>query len=203
MALTPRGQLVERLHESGYFDDVSPLALDSVYDLILHYDPEELAEEPLFDPRTRRVAMVDAEDLSEGLADQITRDLMPFLRERGVQLQTVSLTRTGDNFTLAVDGQSYLLGRSRDWHGVAIKYIGLLSKLLADAGSSDRAYLVYLGHESRVLFLTPAMYAVMRASPAIHPTFQPTSLEDAPNLRISFGRRLRLIWWFIRAIMRR
>ena len=138
----------------------------------------------LFHESTRRLYHADAEDLAEGQVALLLEDIRPFLEHEGVTIATVEEDFGPDSYSITVNGTVYPIYSGPDletqrlWEVATRQTLQMINHMLEDAGSAERAYLLYGGHDAHLVFLTPAMHAVITASPAIPANEQPQPVDE-------------------------
>ncbi len=100
----------------------------------------------------------DAEDLAEGQVGATILLMKPVLEREGVKLDSV-MDDFGEKYEVVVNGQRHLIHEpGQDSWTLGIKrLLEITNVLLEEAGSAERLYTVYGGHEGRVMLLTPEM----------------------------------------------
>ncbi|MDP9353167.1 MAG: hypothetical protein M3P51_16725 [Chloroflexota bacterium] len=130
----------------------------------------------------------DAEDLAEGGVQDFLERIGLFLAEQGVQITTVAQEFTDTGYTMTINGRVYTLyteeelaseGMAELWELTTARTFALVNILLAEAGSKERVFGVYGGHDNRAVFLTDDMYAALRQSGVLPPQEMPIPMPGA------------------------
>jgi hypothetical protein len=122
------------------------------------------------DARDRRGYAADAEDLAEGRIGETIMRMSPVLRAEGVTIdRALDLPDDDDDgYHLEIDGVVHVIFTRTDqgqnaWMLGTRRLLEIVDDLLVRAGSAERLYGVYGGHDGRVLLLTCEMHAYLRS----------------------------------------
>lgn len=143
----------------------------------------------LFDGDTvRRIYHADSEDLAEGYAWELLEQLIPFLRELGVQINSLSHAFDNDvDYTMTVNNVRYLLlsvqeeqqlDMAERWRLSTERTFTVINTLLEQARSDERVFQLYGGNDCHAIFLTPPMYRIIYSSGLFSPTELPIMIGE-------------------------
>jgi len=130
----------------------------------------------------------DAEDLAEGGVQDFLDRIRPFLVAQGVQITTIGQDLSDTGYTITINGRVYALyteeeltpgGMAELWELTTTRTFALVNRLLTEAGSKERIFAVYGGHDNRAVFLTDDMYAALRLSGVLPPQEMPIPMPGA------------------------
>jgi hypothetical protein len=174
------GALVQCLEQLNFYkyaslEDVVPLKAEAMTTGYL-FGGEALHREHL----------ADAEDLTEGRVKPFLDDLTPQLRALGVQIDSISQEIGGNiDYIVTINGKPYLiysvaeLSAADLWQRTSKQTFALINAHLARAGSEERVYQLYGGHDCRAVLLTPPMYDAIKASKLIADKDMPQPMPTA------------------------
>jgi hypothetical protein len=173
-------ELVERLDELGFYkyarpEDIARLKTEAV-----------ATGYPFGDEALQREYLADAEDLAEGGVKPFLDDLTPQLRVLGVQIDSISQEIGGDtDHIVAINGKPHLiysvaeLSAADLWQRTSTRTFALINAHLERAGSEERVYQLYGGHDCRAILLTRPMYEAIKASKLIADKDMPQPVSPA------------------------
>jgi len=153
-----------QLEALGFFAYVEPALRVQV-----EADARRRPSRAVFDERTNRFFIADAESLAEGGVAEFLRELEPLLRRLGVPALAVEDELdpdAPDDYAVVVNGErhavyseSELAGSSggRAWGLAAARTLRIADDLLRAAGSDERAWAYQGGNELGVWILTPEL----------------------------------------------
>jgi hypothetical protein len=107
----------------------------------------------------------DAEDLAEGQVGATMLLMKPVLEKEGVKLGSVVDDFGDEKYEVVVNGQRHLIYESGQdsWTLGLKRLLEITNGLLEEAGSAERLYAVYGGHEGRVMLLTEEMLGYLES----------------------------------------
>ncbi len=104
----------------------------------------------------------------------------PVLEAEGVQIKIAAQQFDESGYSVTIDGLRFAMYNENEendegiWEIVTQRFLMMLSALLRAADSSERAYLLYGGHDSQIIFLTPAMFELISETTLILDSDKPT-----------------------------
>jgi hypothetical protein len=131
----------------------------------------------ILDAQTRRVYFADEERLAECGIRALLREIRPVLTNQGVFLRTIEEDCHQQGYTITINQRRFTLyssieleadraSRGREsniWDLTGRRMCALVNHLLAEHHSSERLYSLYGGNDHLALFLTQALYELIRA----------------------------------------
>lgn len=135
----------------------------------------------LFDAHTNRCYQADAEDLAEGCVDMFLCAVAPFLKRQGVRVADIGQDLTDHGYTVVVNGRWYVIYNYAElvsgqnlWELSTRRAFNMVNTFLGQAGSPERAYLLYGGNDAQAVFLTPTMWSLVIQSGLLSSDETPT-----------------------------
>ncbi|QMV40059.1 hypothetical protein [Cohnella cholangitidis] len=110
--------------------------------------------------------------MAEGGVGEFIEALKPFLATQNVQITEVNDDLVNMDYNVEINGKSYKIysGDELDkdiWELSTIRAFGIVNKLLEEASSNERVYILYGGNELRAVFLTNEMFKAIIGSKSI------------------------------------
>lgn len=139
----------------------------------------------LYHQLTKRIYDANGEQLAERGVRQFVSALSDFLRGQGVKIAEFSESY-GSGYSITVNGKDYVMytaaeqGQSNGLGNLTVtRTLAMLNQLLAAANSSERTYLLQGDDHEWLIFLTTAMYKLIKDTPAIPADKKPEAVEAA------------------------
>ncbi len=156
--------LIEELQSMNFYQYTEPGKLAEV-------KAEAAKYQFLFYDGTHRGFFADAENLAEGGVGAFLSEIQPFLDRLRVDAPEVDEEfEMSGGYRITVNGKNYVvytreqLKTAEFWDLSHDKTAEILNDLLAAAGSEERAYKLYGGNDAQIVFMTAAMYEVIKRS---------------------------------------
>lgn len=174
-------ELIRQLEQLGFYKYTDAAAIQEVQARILEIGY-------LFDERTQRAYFADEEELAEGGVLDFLDTIDPFLKMQG----TIIRDKTEDyeyadgcRYSVTIDGKDFAIYTDEECQNQGLSIWGLSSRrtshlvntLLERAGSEERIYMLYGGNDATALFLTPPIFAVIKATSLLPEREKPYSAD--------------------------
>lgn len=138
----------------------------------------------LFGDDTKRAYLADEEDLAEGGVEALLREVRDFLEGQGVVIETLGQDFREDGYTVMVNGVTYLIHTGEEvqtemlWALTTKRAFSMIDTLLSSVNSDERTHLLYGWNDGSIVFLTPGMYSLIKATNLLTNKEKPVSVED-------------------------
>ena len=133
-----------------------------------------------FEPTIRGPYHADAEGLTEGDVLDLLRRVKPFLETQGVLLERLDQDFTvGGSYSVTVNGVEFLLYTEDEldvediWALTTQRVLRILNTLLEQYQSDERAYILYGGNDTHIVFLTPPMQELISKTAGVPASEKP------------------------------
>lgn len=153
--------LLSKLEALGYYKFIEKTEIDRV-------KAESLKAGYIFGwEESARDYMSDAEDLAEGGIGEFLETIRPFLEKQNIELNVGNEDFSDKGYIIEINGFKYEIYsedelNSEDlWELSTNRSFAIVNKLLTEANSNERIYILYGGNDLRAIFLTDEMYKLI------------------------------------------
>lgn len=154
------GSLLNKLEETGYYKYIDSSKIGEVKKASLD------AEYVFGWEDSGRDFSTDAESLAEGGISEFYNSIKEFMKKQNVDIVEIE-DFSDKGYTIQINGEKYVIYNEEElnskdiWQLSTIRSFAIINKLLKDANSSERLYILYGGNDLRGVFLTDDMYKVI------------------------------------------
>jgi hypothetical protein len=134
----------------------------------------------------------DGEEMAEGFVRRELEDLAPRLRELGVDLHVEDVTRPisveDGPHVVSINGRRCIVWSPQDWaerrawRTAAVRPLGVINDLLAEAGATERLFTLYSGGNDGIIWLLDPRIVEAIAASGLKPEHDVPALATADAL---------------------
>jgi hypothetical protein len=174
-------QLISLLEKNGYYKYIDPSMIEKVKKESIEagyvYGWED----------SGRDFSSDAESLAEGGVSEFFESIKEFLVRQNVVVKVSEEDFDDEDYKITVNGVQYEIYSKEEaqtdeiWELSTIRSFAIVNKLLKNAGSSERLYILYGGNDLRCVFLTDEMYNLISENKSVSKKEQAVKVPEVFN----------------------
>jgi hypothetical protein len=170
--------LISQLEQKGYYKYIDQSKVKEVKNNSIKYGYVFGWEE------SGRDFTEDAEDITEGGVSRFFESIKEFLKSQNVNVKITNEDSSGIGYFITINDKRYEIYSEKEqdssdlWGICTNRSFAIVNKLLKEAGSKERVYVLYGGNDLRAIFLTDEMFEIINKYTALPEKEQPKVVSD-------------------------